>query len=228
MLTQKIIELKRRLIEYATLVENMIEKSIKGLLDKNEALLVEVIDRDEPKANDYDREIDEMCTKTIAQFEPVARDLRTVLMTLKMNKDLERMADHAVNISESGIFLISQPSLSALEDIPPMADTATTMLKDSIAAFIEGNVGLASAVCERDSIVDKLGDKILDELTTLMGEKKEKDVIKRSLNLMRISHNLERIADLSTNICEEVIYIVEGKDIKHHKNDSQPVNGFEV
>ena len=100
MLAEKMAELKHRLIEYATLVEGMINKSIKGLLEKDENLLEDVIEREEPKANNYDREIDETCTALIAQFEPLAKDLRTVVMILKMNKDLERVADHAVNISE--------------------------------------------------------------------------------------------------------------------------------
>ncbi len=214
MLPQKISELKKRLIEYATLVENMIDRSIKGLVGKNEDLFYEVMKRDEPRANNFDREIDEMCTETIAQFDPLARDLRMVLMILKMNKDLERMADHAVNISESGLFLIARPMLRPLDLVPRMAETASAMLKDSISAFIQEDSDTARKVLEKDKIVDDLGDRILQEVTAFM--KEEHDGIKRSLHLMRIAHNLERIADLSTNICEEVIYIVEGKDIKHH------------
>ena len=217
MLPQKLTELKHKLIEYATLVEEMIDKSIKGLLDKNEVFLYEVMKKDEPRSNIFDVEIDEMCTVLIAQYEPVARDLRTVLMILKMNKDLERMADHAVNISESGIFLIKRPSIISFADIKKMAETSSTMLKDSISSFIDNNVTLAQEVCERDTIVDNLGDTILKEVTNFM--KGEHDGINRSLQIMRVAHNLERIADLSTNICEEVIYIVEGKDIKHHKDD---------
>ncbi len=219
MLIEKMTELKRQLIEFTALIESMIGKSIQGLLDKKEDLLKDVIESDEPRANQYDREIDELCTVLIAQFEPLARDLRTVLMILKMNKDLERMGDHAVNISESAIFLISRPFLrQASSDIRIMAQTTMTMLKDSINAFVNEDVPLAAAVCERDSIVDHLGDTLLEELTGLM--KGERDGIERSLHLMRISHNLERVADLSTNICEEVIYIVEGRDIKHHKGFS--------
>ena len=213
MLVQKMADLKYHLIGYAALVEGMIDKCIRGLLEKNEELLTEVIKIDEMKANNFDRQIDEMCTETIAQFEPVARDLRTVLMILKMNKDLERTADHAVNISESSLFLITRPFLKPLRDITTMAKTASVMLKESIDAFVNEDVILARAVCQRDNIVDNLGDKLLSELTDFMRE--EHDGIKRSLHLMRIAHNLERIADLSTNICEEVIYIIEGRDVKH-------------
>ena len=213
MFVEKMNELKHRVVEYSRLVENMIDESIKGLLEKNEELLRDVIEKEEPQSNDYDRELDELCTTMIAQFEPVAKDLRTVVMILKMNKDLERMADHAVNISESGLFIIVRPLVVSLEDIEHMAETASRMLKDSMDAFVNENVALAKSVCERDVIVDGLGDKILEEMTDFM--RNEHDGIKRTLHVMRIAHNLERIADLATNISEEVIYIVEGKDIKH-------------
>ncbi len=214
MLKEKMIELKRHLLEDAALVEDMIAKSIRGLADKNEVMLLEVMNTEEPKANDYDREIDEMCVQLIAQYEPVARDLRMVIMIIKMNKDLERIADHAVNVCESSLFLINKPVLAPLEDLKLMGENAVLMLKDSINAFVNENVQLASAVLERDNIVDSAGDKILKDLTELM--RAQKEVIPRSLHVMRIAHNLERIADLATNIAEEVIYIVEGRDIKHH------------
>ena len=169
---------------------------------------------EEPKANDYDREIDEMCVEIIAQYEPVARDLRMVIMIVKMNKDLERIADHAVNVCESALFLISKPVLAPLQDLKLMEENAARMLKDSINAFVNENVRLAQTVLERDNIVDSAGDKILKELTDMM--RAHKDVIPRALHVMRIAHNLERIADLATNIAEEVIYIVDGRDIKHH------------
>lgn len=217
MFTEKLQELKRELMNSAGLVEDMIGKSLQGLLTKNSDLLYEIIEHDEPKANTYDKSIDEMCTALIAQFEPVASDLRTVLMILKMNKDLERMADHAVNIAESGLFLIVRPLIKSLKDIKLMADLTSFNLKNSINAFINADAQLARSICERDDQIDELGDKILQDLTGLMHT--EHDGIKRALHHMRIAYNLERIADLSTNICEEVIYIVEGKDIKHGKNE---------
>lgn len=213
MLEHKMEELKRNLIEYTNLVEDMIYKSIRGLLDKDESLFWDVMKRCEPKANNFDRDIDEICTVLIAQFEPVARDLRTVLMILKMNKDLERIADHAVNISESGLFLIARPLLKSFDDVRSMAVVTIGMLKDSIDAVINEDAALAKEVCQRDSIVDNFAAKLLQEATSFM--KTEHDGIKRSLHIIRISHNLERIADISTNLCEEVVYIVEGKDIKH-------------
>ncbi len=218
MLKDKIIELKHQLIQDATLVEDMISKSIRGLLDRRADLLKEVMTTQEDKVNAYDRSIDELCVQTIARFEPVARDLRTVIMIIKMNKDLERTADHAVNICESGTFLIANPVLGSYDDLKLMGESAVGMLKDSINAFVNEDVPLAKSVCHRDNIVDNAGDKILQELSVMMGH--QKDAIARGLQLMRIAHNLERIADLATNIAEEVIYIVEGRDVKHGHGDN--------
>ena len=214
MFKDKIIDLKHQLIQDATLVEEMITKSIKGLLERNMALLQDVTHSQEPRVNDYDRAIEKMCVELIAQYEPVARDLRMVIMIIKMNKDLERMADHAVNICESGVFLVNNPILGSYDELKLMGENAVRMLKDSINAFVNEDVSLANAVCERDNVVDSAGDNILKDLTELMRNKKE--AIPRCLQLMRIAHNLERIADLSTNIAEEVIYIVEGRDVKHN------------
>lgn len=214
MFDEKLPLLRGELIAYATLVEHMIDKSIRGLQEKDKELLREVIEKDEPKANETEIVLDELCTTMIAQYEPRAGDLRTVLMILKMNNDLERVADHAVNISESGIFLIEQPPVKPLIDIPKMADLAVSMLKDSITAFINADAALAQNVCERDSIVDMLAGQVLRELIVYMTG--DPATIERSIHLLTISRNLERIADLSTNICEDVIFMVEGKVIKHH------------
>lgn len=214
MLREKITELKHQLIQDAGLVEDMINRSMRGLLEKNPDMLYQVVKHQEPRVNAYDRSIDELCVQTIAQFEPVARDLRLVIMIIKMNKDLERIADHAVNISESGLYLIANPFLGSYEDLRVMGENTISMMKDGINAFVNEDIALAKSVCDRDDTVDEAGDKILKDLTDVM--KGKKDVIPRALALMRIAHNLERIADLSTNIAEEVIYIVEGRDIKHH------------
>ena len=214
MLNEKMIALKKELIFYATLVEEMIAKSMKGLLDRRKDLLTSVIEEDEKRSDTYDSELDELCVNLIAQFEPKARDLRTVMMIYKINKDLERMADHGVNIAESSLYLIEKPPLKPLIDIPRMAQLTGAMLKDSLTSFIDEDVVLAKDVCLRDNDVDNLLEQIFRELVTFMIS----DVrnIERALHLIRISHNLERIGDLSTNICEDVIFIVEGKVIKHH------------
>ena len=219
MLEAKTNELKQRLIEYGSLVETMIEKSITGLLEKKKDLLVEVMEQDEERANSLEIEIDELCTTLIAQFQPRAVDLRTVLMILKINNDLERVGDHAVNICESGLFLIDQPQVKPYVDLPRMASEAVGMLHESINSFVSGDPLQAERVCERDSAVDKLGDQIRVELTRFMAS--DAAAIERSLHLLTISRNLERVADLSTNICEDVIFMVNGRIIKHHKENGE-------
>jgi len=219
MLREKITELKHQLIQAAGLVEDMISRSMRGLLEKNPDMLYQVVKNQEPRVNAYDRSIDELCVQTIAQYEPVARDLRLVIMIIKMNKDLERMADHAVNVSESGLYLIANPFLGSYDDLRIMGESTVSMMKDSINAFVNEDIALAHLVCDRDDVVDQAGDKILKDLTVVMRGKK--DVIPRALAVMRIAHNLERIADLSTNLAEEVVYIVEGRDIKHHGDSRQ-------
>ena len=215
MLEEKINELKKRLVDYTCLVVSMVEKSIKGLVEKNMGLLTGIIEKDEPNANDFEIELDEICITLIVKFQPRAVDLRTILMILKMNNDLERIADHAVNISQSAFYLIELPLVKPLIDIARMAKEVISMLNDSINSFINEDPILAKDVCERDSIVDAFRDQILRELITYMIS--DATTIERFLHLLNITKNLERIADLSTNICEEVIFAVEGRVIKHHE-----------
>jgi phosphate transport system protein len=217
MLEEKITDLKRELIGFATLVEHMIEKSTAGLVRRDKAQLESVERVDEPQINALNNRMDELCTALIAQYQPRAKDLRVILMVLKMNDVLERMGDHAVNIAQSSLFLLANPLVKPLIDIPEMAAHAAQMVRDSITAFINEDGPLAKSVCERDSIIDRLRDKTYSELIEVMSA--NPSAIEKSLNLLRISRNLERIADLSTNFCEDVIFIIEGKIIKHHKMD---------
>jgi len=215
MLKARMDVLKKKLMESASLVEGMIGKSIRGLKEKDEGLLLAVIEQDEPRENELEIEIDEDCINLIACYQPHAKDLRTIIMVLKMNNDFERMGDEAVNICESASFLIKRREVKPLIDIPRMADEAAKMIRDSLDSFINEDAQLARSVCERDDIVDGLRDQILRELVTFMAS--NPDTIERSIHLIRISRSLERIADLSTNICEDVIYMVEGRTIKHHR-----------
>ncbi len=218
MLEEKMHDLKRELVEYSGLVEDMIEKSITGLLTTDKRLLADVVEKEEPRANDWEISIDELCMGMIAQFQPRARDLRTILMALGMNKDLERMGDHAVNIAQSAMFLIDRPAVKPLLDIPRMAEEVKAMVHDCLRSFLHGDAVLAKRVCGRDSIVDGLQKQILRELITYMTS--DPATIERSLHLVEISNNLERIADLSTNIGEDVIFMVEGRVTKHHKDEA--------
>jgi phosphate transport system protein len=222
MLAERLTNIKKKLIDYAILVENMIDKSLDGLLEREKESLVEVIEKDEARSNKFELELDEMCITCIAQFEPKARDLRTILMVMKINNDLERIADHAVNIAESGLFLIERPPVKPLMDIPRMAQIAVKMLKDSISAFINEDAELAYNVSIRDNDVDALRDQIVRELVTFMSSAPA--TIERAFQLMRISNNLERISDLSTNISEDIIFMVQGRVIKHSAlNDSENI-----
>ncbi len=217
LLEAKLTSLKKALIDYATIIETMINKSIQGLLKKDQLVLEEIINKYEPWTNDLEMEIDEASTNFIAQHEPKAKDLRTALMVLKINNDLERIGDHCANIAESALLLIERPPVKPLIDIPKMGETVVKMIQESLSAFINEDIKLAKSVCEQDSIVDNLLEQVIRELITYMT--KDPKTIERAMHLIRIGHNLERIADLSTNISEDVIFIVEGKVIKHGKKD---------
>ena len=215
MLKKDLDLLVKQLLESASLVKGMIQKSIRGLTQREKDVLVDVIEQDEPKENELEIAIEEACIQQIACYQPQAKDLRTIMMVMKMNNDLERMGDEAVNISESALFLIEKPEVKPLIDIPRMAEEATKMIEDSLKSFINEDIQLAQNVCERDDVVDGLRDQILRELITFMAA--DPTVIEPSIRLIRISRSLERIADLSTNICEDVIYMAEGRVIKHGK-----------
>jgi len=217
-LEEKMKDIKRELMEFSALVRNMVEKSIEGLLKKQKHVLVDVIEKDEPKANDWEITLDELCIQTIAQYTPRAKDLRTILMALRMNNDLERMGDHAVNIAEDALFLAERPQVKPLLDIPRMAEESSGMVRDSLLSFVQEDAALAKSVCERDNTVDAFEKQVLRELITYMTA--DPATIERGIHLLSIARNLERIADLSTNIGEDVIFMVEGRVIKHHRDES--------
>jgi len=215
MLKAKLEEVKGKLVQSGSLVESMVEKSIRGLVQGEKKVLQEVIEQDEPKENELEVEIEEACISLTARYQPQAKDLRTIMMVSKINNDLERMGDEAVNISESTLFLVDRPQVKPLIDIPRMATEAGKMMRDSLSAFINEDTRLAKSVCERDDIVDGLRDQILRELITFMAS--DPTTIERSIHLIRISRSLERIADLSTNISEDIVYMVDARTIKHRR-----------
>ncbi len=221
MLNKKLEELKQKLVSEALLAEKMTRDSVDGLIKKDEDMLNEVINRMENEINSSEVEIDEMGTALIALYQPEAGDLRTILTILKINSDLERIGDLAVNIAQSSLYLIKQPPVKPLIDIPRMAEETTMMLHDAITSFINRDTQKARNVCKRDYIVDSLRDQILRELITYMTG--NPSTIERAIHLIRISRSLERIGDLSTNICENTVYMAEGKIIKHNlgQNDDQ-------
>ncbi|MBN1841305.1 MAG: phosphate signaling complex protein PhoU [Deltaproteobacteria bacterium] len=206
---------KEMLVQSAALVEKMIEKSIDGLTNKDVSLLSEVIEQDEPKENALELEIDEACIHWVACYQPHARHLRTIMMILRMNNDLERIADEAVNICESALIVVEAPEVKPLVDIPTMAEKAMGMLRDSLRSLLEENADLGRKVCKQDDQVDELRDQVIRELVPIM--KSRPEAVEASIHLIRIARSLERIGDLSTNICEDVVYMVEGATIKHHQ-----------
>ncbi len=214
MIADALKELISKTVKYSNLVSGMIEKSIKGLLERDESLLKQVMEIDEPAANAFEIEIDDMVLTTLARFQPEAKDLRKILMILKMNNDFERIGDLTNNIADGAYILIQRPEVKPLLDIPRMAENTIKMLNNSITAFIDEDSLLAVEVLKHDDIVDNLRDTILRDMIAMMADPK---VLDRGLQVIRIVRNLERIADHATNVAEDVIFIKEGKVVKHQK-----------
>jgi len=204
--------LKGHLLSMASLVEEAIHKSIKALVEREEELAKGVIASDDA-INMMEIKIDDFCLKLLALHQPAAIDLRFITSALKINNDLERMGDQAVNIAERTLELLKEPLLKPLIDIPRMAALAQKMVKDSLDAFVRKDTELARDVCRRDDEVDALNDQVFRELLTYMMQ--DPRTITRAVHLLLVGRHLERIADHATNIAEDVIYMVQGKVIKH-------------
>ncbi len=212
MLKQKIEELKKAVIEQANQVDLMIKLSIEGLLEKDNSKLERVLEIEE-LVNTNEIRIEEEAITLIALQKPEAKNLRTILMIIKMNNDLERMGDLAENITQSAEYLIRKPFIKKLINLPAMAEVTMNMVKQSIDAFINEDAKLAEQVCIDDDIVDDLKEQIYRVLITFMTS--DPTTIKRAIHINKIASNLERIADLSTNIAEDTIYIAKGTVVKH-------------
>ncbi|MEM7008698.1 MAG: phosphate signaling complex protein PhoU [Thermodesulfobacteriota bacterium] len=214
-LEEELIKLKKMLFEMATTVEEMIAKSVKAL-EENNMILAEEVRRTDDRIDEIEVEIDNQCIKILALYHPEAEDLRTVTMIMKINNDLERIGDHAVNIAEKAIYLADKPPVKPLIDIPKMAEKAIEMLQESLDSFVNKDAELAVAVCKKDDEVDALEPQIVRELITYMIT--DPQTIDRALTLIFIARGLERVADLATNIAEDTYYIASGKILKHHHN----------
>jgi phosphate transport system protein len=206
--------LKGQLLTMGGLVENRIHRAVDALIHRNEQEARAVIDSDD-EINDLQIQIDEQCLKILATQTPVAVDLRFIAAAMKINSDLERMGDQAVNIAESTLKCIDQPPLKPFIDLPRMAALAEEMTRDALDAFVRRDVALARDVLRRDDEVDDLKDQVFRELLTYMMA--DPGTIARALSLILISRNLERVADHATNIAEDVIFLVEAKDVRHHR-----------
>ena len=175
--------------------------------------LNEVVEKEEPRANEFEVELEEECTSLIAQHQPMAKELRTILMVSSMTNDLERMADHAVNIAEAALSASGFPPRPD-EDLLKLFEETIRMVDNAVRSFIEANAELGSRSAKRTRGVDQLATDILERISASMT--KDPFTIEQSLCILKIAGNLERIADLSTNIGEDVIYMTEGRVIKHH------------
>lgn len=216
---EKMKEIHERLLYMSRLAREMVTLSVEGLKQRDPAILAHVMEAEE-KVNHLEIEIDEKCITTLALYQPEAGDLRTLVMMLKINNDLERIGDHAVNIAQHASVLIQHPPVKPLIDIPRMQEISCDMLDNAFHAFTYADAPIAHKVCENDDIVDELRNQIIRELLTYMMENPK--IIDDALRLILISRDLERIADLSTNIAEDVIYMVEGVSIKHHVLEEEP------
>lgn len=216
---EELIELKQRLLRMADEAQRMIRLSVDSLKERDESKALKTLEI-EAVVNRYEIEIEEETLRLLALRQPIARDLRLLTAILKIITDLERVADQAVNIAEKAQFLLREPPLKLFIDIPNMAELAQKMIKQSIDALVHHDPALAQAVCRADDQVDKLNDQIFRELLTYMMENPRS--ITRAVDLILVARNLERIADHATNIAEDVIFIEEGRNIKHHLQDTTP------
>jgi phosphate transport system protein len=209
---QELADLKSQILRMGGLVESQIEGCIKALVDRDADLASRIIERDSV-VNTMDVEIDENCMRLLALQAPAARDLRFVTTAMKISTELERMSDISENISERVIELNEEPQLKPYIDIPRMANWTMQMVRESLDAFVRSDSTQARKVCADDDFVDNLTHQLFRELLSFMIE--NPGTITRAIRLTFIGKSLERIADHATNIAELVIYMVEGKIIRH-------------
>jgi len=204
--------LKQMLLAMGALVEDQIRRAMRALVERDEALAQDVIERDR-QVNAYDVEIDEKCVELLALYQPTAGDLRFITTTMKIVTDLERIGDQAVNIAQRSLELNQEPQLKPYIDLPRMADKAQRMVKESLDAFVARDTDLARQVCAKDDEVDGIKEQIFRELLTYMMS--DAKTIPHAIRLILISRFLERVADHATNIAEMVVYLVESKMVRH-------------
>jgi phosphate transport system protein len=205
--------LKARLLEMGGLAEERVRTAIEALVRREPALVIQVLDGDGP-INQFHIEIDSRCVKLLALHQPMAVDLRMILSAVKINTDLERVGDLAINIAEAGSRYLAHAPVKELVDIPRMADIAQGMLRDALDSFVRRDIDLAQRVLDQDDDLDHLKTQVFRDLLACM--LKDPQTIEPSLDLILISRHLERIGDHATNIAEDVIYMVSAKDVRHH------------
>ena len=210
---EELEELQQRLLEMGGLVESAISNSVLALSERSETRARQVLNN-EARINQMEIEIDDCAVRLLALQQPMARDLRFLTAAIKINSDLERMGDLAVNIVERALSLMKQAQVKPLIDIPKLAQLSESMVHKSLDSFVRRDAELARQVLLSDDAVDDLRDAIYQELVSFM--EKDPSTISRSLDLIFVARNLERIADHATNIAEDVVFLVRGVDVRHH------------
>ena len=213
---EELEQLKNRLLEMGGLAEEEVRLAVRGLVERDSALTEQVVRGDGP-LNSLHIEIDNRCFMLLALHQPMAADLRSIVAAVKINTDLERVGDLAVNIAEAARRYATHAPVKRLIDIPQMARIAQSMLRDALDAFVRQDTDLAQHVLSQDDKLDALKDQIFRELLTYMLQ--DPSTIEPSLDLILISRHLERIGDHATNVAEDVIFIVSAKDVRHHASD---------
>jgi phosphate transport system protein len=214
---QELKALKEQVLLMGGRAEGVVRKSIESLRRSDPALARQVL-QDDHAIDRLEIDIEERCLRLLALQQPLAGDLRFITAALKISNDLERVGDHAVNIAGGTLRLAGQPLLKPLVDIPRMADLALGMLHESLDAFVQRDAESARRLVRRDDEVDDLNRQVFRELLSYMLE--DPATITRAMELILVARNLERVADLATNVAEEVVFIAEARIIKHHADES--------
>ena len=205
--------LKSRLLEMGGLAEQRVRRAVQGLAEREHDLIESVLIGDEP-INALQLKIDDRCLKLLALHQPMATDLRAVMAAVKINTDLERVGDLAVNIAEAAKRYAMHPPVKKLIDIPKMADIAQAMLRDALDSYVKRDMALARQVLHQDDSLDALKTQIFRELLSFM--LKDPSTIEAALDLILVSRHLERIGDHATNVAEDVIFMVSARDVRHN------------
>jgi phosphate transport system protein len=216
---EELEQLKTRLLEMGGLAEEQVRLSVRALMDRDRELIELALHGDDP-LNRLHIEIDGRCFTLLALHQPMAVDLRAIVAAVKINTDLERVGDLAINIAEAARRYAQHAPVKKLIDIPRMATIAQSMLRDSLDAFVRRDTDLAQRVLNEDDKLDDLKTQIFRELLTYMLQ--DPATIEAALDLILISRHLERIGDHATNIAEDVIFMVSARDVRHHAGEGQP------
>ena len=219
---EQLNELYQKVVAMGMIAESMIQTAVASLIERNEAMAKQVFAKEE-EVNALQVDIDDRAVKLTAMHQPVAQDARFLFMASRIGGELERVADQAINICQNAHFVLEAPPLKPILDLPAMAEIAQRMVRDSINAMLNRDTNLANKVLEEEKKVDAYRDQIFRTLLTYMMA--DPATIQRALSLILIARNLERIGDHATNIAEEVIYWIQGRDIRHGKGTQARKNG---